>query len=45
MTGSLLTGKVFAAETATGSVELPHTAEGGRCEIKIATGDIRITIA
>ena len=45
MTGSLLTGKVFATETATGSVEIPHTAEGGRCEIKTATGNIRITIA
>lgn len=43
VTGSLLTGKVFLTDTRTGSVEVPKTAAGGKCEIRTVTGDIRIT--
>ncbi len=42
--GTLLTDKVFIAETDTGRVDVPKTAVGGRCEISTNTGDIRITI-
>ncbi len=42
--GSLLTDKVFVAQTDTGRVEVPKTVSGGRCEIVTDTGDIKITI-
>jgi len=44
VTGSLLTDKVFFAQTDTGRVDVPKTAAGGRCEITTDTGDIKITI-
>ena len=40
--GSLLTDKVFITDTGTGSVDVPKTAAGGRCEIKTGTGDIKV---
>lgn len=43
--GTLRTEKVFAAKTSTGSVSVPDTAAGGKCEITASTGDIRIGIA
>lgn len=42
--GTLLSPKVFITETATGSIHVPKTVTGGRCEIKTATGDIQIDI-
>lgn len=42
--GSLLTDKVFVADTATGSVDVPRSETGGRCEIETGTGNIAITI-
>ena len=42
--GSLLSSKIFFYETDTGDVDLPRTTEGGRCNIKTDTGDIKITI-
>ncbi len=44
ITGSLLTDKVFIAASDTGSVEVPRTVSGGRCEIDTDTGNIRIEI-
>lgn len=44
VTGSLLTDKVFITDTDIGSVDVPKTAVGGRCEIKTSTGDIKIEI-
>ena len=44
ITGSLLTDKVFMAQTDTGNVNVPKTADGGRCEMITDTGDIKITI-
>ena len=44
ITGSLLTDKVFIAQSDTGSVNVPKTVNGGRCEITTDTGDIEITI-
>ena len=40
--GSLLTDKVFITDTDTGSVDVPKTAVGGKCEIKTDTGNIKI---
>ncbi len=42
--GTLLTAKRFVTETSTGSVRVPQTESGGKCEIKTSTGDITITI-
>lgn len=42
--GSLLSEKVFLTETNTGSVDVPKTITGGRCEIKTTTGSIHIEI-
>ncbi|MEE0840458.1 MAG: DUF4097 family beta strand repeat-containing protein [Acutalibacteraceae bacterium] len=42
--GSLLTEKVFITKSDTGSVDVPKTVTGGRCEIITDTGDIKITI-
>lgn len=44
VTGSLLTDKVFLTDTDTGSVTVPKTATGGRCEIETDTGNIKIEI-
>ena len=44
VTGSLLTPKIFFAQTDTGRVDVPKTTTGGRCEITTDTGDIRITV-
>lgn len=44
VTGTLLSEKVFITETGTGSVNVPKTITGGRCEIKTSTGDIQIEI-
>lgn len=43
VTGDLLTDKVFAADTDTGSVDVPRSETGGRCEIETNTGNIAIT--
>ncbi len=44
VTGSLLSDKVFITESDTGSVDVPKTVTGGRCEIITDTGDIKIKI-
>ncbi len=44
ITGSLLSAKVFLTDTATGSVDVPKTATGGRCELKTGTGNIKMKI-
>lgn len=44
VTGSLLTEKVFITQTDTGSVDVPKTVSGGKCEITTDTGDIKIEI-
>jgi len=43
--GSLLTKKTFVTQTDTGSVDVPHTSGGGRCELTTDTGDIEITLS
>ena len=45
VTGTLLTEKVFTAESSTGSVNVPAATAGGGCEITTSTGDIDIAIA
>lgn len=44
VTGSLLTDKIFFAETDTGDIDVPESVEGGKCKIKTDTGDISIKI-
>ena len=42
--GTLLTDKIFMAESDIGEVDVPKTTSGGRCEINTNTGDIDIEI-
>ena len=42
--GTLLSDKVFIAETSTGDIAVPKAANGGKCEITTDTGDIKIAI-
>ncbi len=42
--GSLLTEKTFIAETSTGSVNVPKSYTGGKCEVFTSTGDIRLEV-
>lgn len=44
VTGSLLADKVFIIQTDTGSVDVPRTGYGGRCQITTDTGDVRMRI-
>ncbi len=42
--GTLLSEKIFITEAKTGSVDVPKTSTGGRCEITTTTGNIQIDI-
>ncbi len=44
VTGTLLTDKIFMVQANTGTVDVPKTITGGKCEITATTGDIQITI-
>ncbi len=44
VTGTLLSGKAFITDTSTGRIDVPKTANGGRCKITTSTGDIIIAI-
>jgi len=44
VTGTLLSDKIFLAKSDTGSVDVPESTRGGKCEIITDTGDIRIEI-
>lgn len=43
--GSLLSEKRFHAESDTGSIRIPQSTVGGKCEITTDTGDIKIEIS
>ena len=45
VTGTLRTEKVFNARSSAGSVRVPDTASGGRCEITTSTGRIEISLS
>lgn len=45
ISGNLLSQKVFTCNTDTGSISVPETTKGGKCEIVTDTGDINITTA
>ena len=42
--GSLLSDKVFITHSDTGSIDVPKTITGGRCELTTDTGNIKIEI-
>lgn len=42
--GTLLSSKIFHAQTSTGNVNIPETTTGGICKVTTSTGDIYITI-
>lgn len=42
--GTLLTDKVFMAQTDTGRIDVPKTVTGGKCEVTTDTGDIKFTV-
>ena len=45
VTGTLRTAKVFVARSDLGSVRVPDTTSGGRCEITTDTGSVRIELS
>ncbi|MBQ7688790.1 MAG: DUF4097 family beta strand repeat protein [Clostridia bacterium] len=45
VTGSLLTKKIFIAQSDTGRVDVPDTTTGGKCKITTDTGSILITLS
>lgn len=42
--GTLLSDKIFFTDTDTGSVRVPKTTTGGRCDITTSTGNIKIDV-
>ncbi len=42
--GSVLTEKIFYADSSTGKINVPKTVNGGRFEVETSTGDIKIVI-
>ena len=44
VSGSLLSEKVFVTKSSTGSINVPDSVKGGRCEISTTTGDIDIRL-
>lgn len=44
VTGTLTSDKIFLAESDTGTVRVPSSVAGGKCEITTDTGDIRIAV-
>lgn len=44
VTGTLLTDKVFIAQSDTGRINVPKTTTGGRCEITTDTGNITLSV-
>ena len=44
VTGTLRTGKAFAAKSSTGRIRVPESGAGGPCRITTGTGDIEISV-
>lgn len=44
VSGSLITDKIFITDTDTGSIDVPKSTTGGKCEITTDTGNIKISI-
>lgn len=42
--GSLLTDKIFSANSSTGDVDVPQSGKGGICKVHTSTGDIKLTV-
>ena len=42
--GDFLSEKIFVAKSSTGSVRVPQTSTGGKCELATSTGDIKIEL-
>lgn len=45
VTGTILSPKVFLTETDTGSIRVPQSTTGGKCQITTDTGSIKLDIA
>lgn len=43
--GTLLSEKIFYAESSSGKVKVPHSFSGGKCEIETSSGNIEIELA
>lgn len=42
--GTLLSEKTFIAESSSGNVNVPDSAEGGKCEIETSSGNINVSV-
>ena len=45
ITGSVLTEKIFLAESSSGRINVPKSVSGGRCEITTGSGNIDLRIS
>jgi len=44
ITGTLLSDKIFFADTNSGNIDVPDSLSGGRCEVRTTSGDIEFRI-
>ena len=44
VSGTLLTEKIFISRSSTGSIHVPDTVTGGKCQITTSTGNIDIRL-
>ena len=44
VTGTFLSEKCFLAKTDTGTVAVPKSTAGGKCEVTTDTGDIKLNV-
>jgi len=44
ITGTLLSEKIFYADTGSGDIDVPRSSSGGKCEIETGSGDIKFRI-
>ena len=44
VTGSIFSDKIFVCETESGDINVPASADGGKCEVKTSSGDIEFDV-
>ena len=45
VTGTLLSEKIFSCKTTSGDISIPQTSGGGKCSIRLTSGDVDLKIA
>lgn len=44
VTGSILSDKIFVCETESGYINVPASGDGGKCDVKTSSGDIKFNV-